>query len=437
MELIDNRYELLDVIASGGMSTVWRARDTRLDRIVALKRPQPGASIDEADNRLAREARAAASLNHPNLITVHDFGSDDAGSYLVMEFVEGPTLEKLAGTLDADEVTGLGVRLADALATIHAAGIVHRDVKPANVIMSERGPLLTDFGIAVDPGATAEILEPGTVTATPAYAAPEVLEGSLPTAASDVYSLAVVIDELIRKSGTRPDGGVDEMLATALATSPADRPSAAEFAEVLGHGAPAINGVDGERTTMILETTPIPPGVHPTNPGRDSSNSRTWVFWAAGILALLALGLASGEILRSGDDATAEAEMTPTTVFDMATSSPTSTTTPTPTTTTPTNPASSSETRISEARDGLDEVLSRPPRSDLNPPEVEDIMNEVDKGIEAAAEGDLDKARKNLVEAEHRLDEKLDGEKLAAARDHLTELADLLGVDLEDDADDD
>lgn len=441
MKLIDNRYELLDVIASGGMATVWRARDTRLDRIVALKRPQPSASIDEPDNRLAREARAAASLNHPNLITVYDFGSDAAGPYLVMEFVEGPTLEELTGRLDADEVTGLGARLADALATIHAAGIVHRDVKPANVIMSERGPLLTDFGIAVDPEATAEILEPGTVIATPSYAAPEVLEGSLPTPASDVYSLAVVIDELIRKSGTRPDAGIDEMLATALATSPGDRPSAAEVAETLGHGAPAINGADGERTTMILETTPTPPAAHTVDQGRDDTRSRSWVLWAAGILALLALGLAGGGMILSGDDATAEAGTTPTTAFatssTTSTSSTTTSSTTTSSTTTSTSPDSSLETRVLEARDGLEEVLSRPPRSDLNPPEVEDVMKKVDEGIEAAAEGDLDKAGKKLVETERRLEEKLDGEKLAAARDHLAELAELLGVDLEDDDDDD
>lgn len=415
------------------MATVWRARDTRLDRIVALKRPQPVPSIDEPDNRLAREARAAASLNHPNLITIHDFGSDDAGTYLVMEFVEGPTLEELAGTLDADEVIGLGARLADALATIHAAGIVHRDVKPANVIMSERGPMLTDFGIAVDPEATAEILEPGTVIATPSYAAPEVLEGSLPTPASDVYSLAVVIDELIRKSGTRPHAGVDEMLATVLATSPWNRPSAAEFASALGDGAPAINGADGERTTMILETAPTSSAVHSTNPGRDDSRSRIWVFWAAGILALLALVLTGAGMLLSGDDATAEADMAPTT--GLAPTSTTSTSTTTPTTTTSTIPESSLEARVIETRDGLEEVLSRPPRSELKPHEVEDVMKVVDEGIEVAIEGDLDKARKKLVETERRLEKTLDGEKLAAARDQLAELAKLLGVDLEDDHD--
>lgn len=436
MELIDHRYELVDVIASGGMATVWRARDTRLDRLVALKRPHPAAPGDESDNRLAREARAAASLNHPNLITVHDFGRDDVGPYLVMELVEGPTLEELAGTLDADEVTGLGARLAEALATIHAAGIVHRDVKPANVIMSERGPLLTDFGIAVDPKATVEITEPGTVMATPSYAAPEVLEGAQPTSASDVYSLAVVMDELIRKTGTRPDSGIDEMLATALARSPGDRPSAAEFADTLDRGAPAIRDPDRERTTMILETTPSPDAVHATDPGRDQLRSRSWVVWAAGILALLALGLTAIGMTLSGDNPQVEAGAAPASMAGVTSTTFTSSTTTTSTATS-TTPGSSVEASITEARDDLEAVLSRPPRSEFKPSDVEDVMKRVDEGIEVAAEGDLDKAEKKLVETERRLEEKLDGEKLAAARSALAGLAELLGVDLEEDDDDD
>ncbi len=436
MELIDDRYELVDVIASGGMATVWRARDTLLNRLVALKRPHPAAPGDDSVSRLAREARAAASLNHPNLITVHDFGSDAAGPYLVMELVEGPTLEELAGTLDADEVTGLGARLAEALATIHAAGIVHRDVKPANVIMSERGPLLTDFGIALDPKATVEITEPGTVMATPSYAAPEVLEGSQPTPASDVYSLAVVIDELIRRTGTRPDSALDEMLATALATSPGDRPSAAEFADTLDRGAPAIHGPNGERTTMILETTPSPAAAHGTDPGHDQPRSRSWVVWAAGILALLALGLTAIGMTLSGDNTQSDAGMAPTSMAAVTSTTSISSTTTTSTTTS-TTLASSVEARITEARDALEAVLSRPPRSEFKPSDVENVMKKVDEGIGAAAEGDLDKAEKKLVETERRLEEKLDGDKLAAASGALAELAELLGVDLEGDDDDD
>ena len=428
MELIDNRYELLEVVASGGMATVWRARDTRLDRTVALKRSHPGAPGDDPAGRLAREARAAASLSHPNLITVHDFGSDSAGPYLVTELVEGPTLEDLAGELDPDEVTELGARLAEALAVIHAAGIVHRDVKPANVIMSERGPLLTDFGIAVDSGATLEITDPGTVLATPTYTAPEVLEGSPPTPESDVYSLAVVIDELIRKTGVKPDPEVDEMLSTVLTAPPGDRPGAAELAERLSSRAPATSVADDERTTMILETTPSPPADQTKDPGR-FSGSRSWAIWAAGILVVLALGLIGFGMTLSGDDAPAEVGVSPTTAPGITS------TTSTSITTTTTTLDSSREAGIARARDGLEEVLSRPPRSEIKLREVENIMKDVDEAIEAAGGDDLDKAEKKLGEAGRRLVKELDGERLEAAEDHLAELAELLGVDLEREAD--
>jgi serine/threonine protein kinase len=97
VHLIDDRYELLEVIASGGMATVWRARDTRLNRLVAVKRPHPSPPGDPSTDRLSREARAAASLSHPNLITVYDYGSNELGPYLVMELVDGPTLQDVAG----------------------------------------------------------------------------------------------------------------------------------------------------------------------------------------------------------------------------------------------------------------------------------------------------------------------------------------------------
>ncbi|MGH3649907.1 MAG: protein kinase domain-containing protein, partial [Acidimicrobiia bacterium] len=127
-ELIDDRYELLEVIASGGMATVWRARDMRLDGVVALKRPHPTPDSDEAiHRRMDREARAAASLNHPNVVTVYDYGNDDEGPFLVMELAEGPTLDQVAPKIGAPAVTEIGVQLAEALAAIHAAGIVHRD----------------------------------------------------------------------------------------------------------------------------------------------------------------------------------------------------------------------------------------------------------------------------------------------------------------------
>ncbi|HSM43379.1 MAG TPA: serine/threonine-protein kinase, partial [Acidimicrobiia bacterium] len=300
MDVINDRYELLEVIASGGMATVWKSRDTRLDRLVALKRPHPGPPGDGSAERLIREARAAASLSHPNLITVYDFGEDDAGPYLVMELVDGPTLQGMADGLESAEVIDLGTRLADALAAIHAAGIVHRDVKPANVIMSQRGPLLTDFGIATDTNSTAELTQPGMVVATPSYAAPEVLAGEPPTSASDVYSLGVVIDELIRKTGANLDEPLERAVAAALAVSPADRPDAAGLADALGRGASTHSSVvPSEGTTMILETTPSPPVTQSAD--KDREPRPAWM-WAAGVLVLLALGLIALGLAVSGDD---------------------------------------------------------------------------------------------------------------------------------------
>lgn len=449
VHLINDRYELLEVIASGGMATVWRSRDVRLNRVVALKRPHPATPGDPSTARLTREARAAAALNHPNLITVYDFGTDDEGPYLVMELVEGRTLQDLAGELDLVEIRDLGVALANALAAIHTAGIVHRDVKPANVIMSDRGPLLTDFGIAVDPNAIAEITAPGQVVATPSYAAPEVLRGEPPTPASDIYSLGVMIEELSRRTGEE-DETISQALGAAMSPSPEDRPRAAEFAALLGSAAPTTIAMAGSDTTMILETTPTPPTVGPATV--PDSGRRGWV-WAATLLALLAIGLLVIGVALSGDDPPAAAtDTTPpaeavtstsTTSTTAATTTTTASTTTTSTTTTTTTTLPGAATAIVEARDELESILSRPPRSDLNPSEVEDLMKEVDEAIAAVERGDREEAGNKLMEVARTIDEKLDGEDEGEAIGALEKLAELLGFEVQrrdggdDDGDDD
>jgi eukaryotic-like serine/threonine-protein kinase len=439
VEVINDRYQVLEVIASGGMATVWKARDTRLGRLVALKRPLPAPPGDESVERLGREARAAAALNHPNLITVYDFGNDATGPYLVMELVDGPTLQEMMGRLDADEVVDLGSRLAAALAVIHDAGIVHRDVKPANVIMSERGPLLTDFGIATDPDATAEITQPNTVVATPSYAAPEVLAGGAPTPASDVFSLGVVIDELIRRSGGTSDPALDQAIAAAVSESPDERPDAAGLAEALGRAAPAAVAEPGsEGTTMILATTPSPDVPATPDNEADRPGSVPWLWVVAGVLVLAAAALVLVGLAMGGDDQPADAAMPPITLAaDTTTSSLTSTTSSITTTISTTTTVTSVDDRIVAARDQFEEELSRPPRSNFNPPEVEDLIKKVDEGIEAALEGDLDDAEEKFEEVDRRLEEKLDGRRLADARAALYLLADLVAVEIDDDHDDD
>jgi serine/threonine protein kinase len=428
VDLIDDRYEQLEVIASGGMATVWKARDTRLDRFVALKRPHPAPPGADTSGRMEREARAAASLSHPHLITVYDYGSDEAGPYLVMELVEGPTLDELSGEIEAGEAIDIGTQLADALAVIHASGIVHRDVKPANVIMSERGPLLTDFGIAFDPGATSKITAPGEIVATPAYAAPEVLAGAEPTTASDIYSLAVMVDDLIGKSGSEASADIRAVLGSALSLSPEDRPDAPAFAAGLRRGAPTVTGVSPGKSTLVMKATP------PLVPEDEASPRRpvpAWM-WVAGLLVLLAIGLAASGLFFSDRETPADAALAPSVSTTLAGGTTTSTVTTISTTTTV-----SFQTSVAEARSELEAVLLQPPRSDAKPREARDLLKKVDEAIEAANEDNLDKAEEKLSEAAKDFEDKLEEDRASQALLVLDQLAALLGVELDRDDDDD
>ena len=246
------RYETLDVIGSGGMAIVWRARDTILRRFVAIKRPNPAQQGSIPAARFAREARAAATVAHPNLVAVHDAGVDDIGPYLVMELVDGPSLA--TAEVASEHVARIGTEVASALAALHAAGVVHGDVKPGNILLSADGAKLTDFGIARADDDTATLTQPGVAFGTPAYAAPETLSHADRTAAADVYSLAATLHELL--TGTRwnarpgstqamPPGAWAEVLAPALAARPTDRPTAADLAASL-----SLLDVNGSHATL-------------------------------------------------------------------------------------------------------------------------------------------------------------------------------------------
>src|SRR5215469_13196878 len=145
-------YEILLSVGAGGMGEVYRARDTRLDRVVAIKVLPPEKSGDAARKlRFFQEAKAASALNHPNIVTVYDVGSENGVDYIVMEFVDGKTLDQLIprGGMRIGEILGRAVQAADALAKAHAAGIVHRDLKPSNIMISRDGPVkVLDFGLA-------------------------------------------------------------------------------------------------------------------------------------------------------------------------------------------------------------------------------------------------------------------------------------------------
>jgi serine/threonine protein kinase len=217
------RYLLEDRVAAGGMGEVWRARDTRLGRIVAVKLLRPEfADNPDYRNRLRLEGRHAAQLSHPGIVAVHDYDDGSAGGvpYLVMEYVAGPSLATLLaaeGTLSPGRVVALIAQAAQALACAHAAGIVHRDMKPGNVLVDGSQVKIADFGIARAIG-TASVTRAGLMLGTPAYLSPEQAAGIPATPASDLYSLGVIAYECL--AGRPPFSGS----ALSVALAHLDRP---------------------------------------------------------------------------------------------------------------------------------------------------------------------------------------------------------------------
>ncbi len=195
---VGGRYKLERPLGHGGMATVYLSHDTELDRPVAVKLLAENLAGDAAFRaRFLREAQLSARLSHPNVVSVYDTGeADDCRPYIVMEYVEGTTLAEL-GRLPVDEAVALAVQACHGLAHAHAAGLIHRDVKPQNLLLSTDGTLkVADFGIARAAEATA-LTQAGTVLGTAAYLSPEQAAGEQVTAATDVYSLGAVLYELL------------------------------------------------------------------------------------------------------------------------------------------------------------------------------------------------------------------------------------------------
>ncbi len=270
------RYRLDERLGAGGFGVVWRAHDLKLERDVAVKAvPRVGGEADQA--RTEREALAAAKLNHPGIVALYEFGYDDEQIYLVSELVEGATLGELTqeGALSDRDVAKVGQALADALAHAHARGVIHRDVKPANVMVLAEPAAgagfakLTDLGVAHVASAD-ELTATGDVVGTLAYMAPEQAEGRRITAACDIYSLTLTLYEAW--TGTNPvrargaaatarrlgmalpplrsirgdlPGDLAEVVDAGLDPDPQYRPEPAELAEVLAEAADDLSDEGG------------------------------------------------------------------------------------------------------------------------------------------------------------------------------------------------
>src|ERR1700688_1532479 len=200
--VLSGRYELSHLVARGGMAEVYRARDQLLDRPVALKVLFPELSVDRSFvERFRREAQAAANLSHPNIVPVFDWGEDNGTYFIVMEFVDGRALSSIlrtAGPLHPDRAAEIAADVAGALAYAHRHGVVHRDVKPGNVLITEEGTIkVTDFGIARAVNTEESLTQTGAVMATATSSSPEQAEGMGVDSRSDIYSLGVVLFEMV------------------------------------------------------------------------------------------------------------------------------------------------------------------------------------------------------------------------------------------------
>lgn len=348
--LISGRYRLIAPLGDGGMATIWRAVDEQLDREVAVKLLRPQFSADPGfAARFKQEARAAGGLSHPNIVNVYDYGTDgaDGEQYIVMELVEGRDLAAILrerGALSVDDSARIAIAVASALEVAHRKGIVHRDVKPGNILITDDGNVkVTDFGIA-RAVAEASMTVTGTTLGSVHYFSPEQARGDEVTGASDVYALGIVLYEML--TGRRPfEGdsaaavalkrlneepprptalghavppGLEAILMRALALEPEDRfPDAGAFAEALrvwrrspdearpvGAGMPmpaptaAATPAAGEptvyvppRVTRPADRVPVaPPPRRAEPPARERDEGQPWWIWLLALLGVILLG---------------------------------------------------------------------------------------------------------------------------------------------------
>ena len=328
-QLIADRYELKETVGSGGMSKVYRAFDTLLERHVALKILHDQFGSDEEHvERFRREARAVAQLSHPNIVTVIDRGEEDGREFIVFELIQGENLKELVargGPLPVRRVLELGLEVARALSFAHAQGLVHRDVKPQNVLLNGDGlAKVTDFGIVRSLDAVGQT-ETGTVLGTSHYIAPEQARGERVDAQTDVYSFGVVLYELLAGDvpypgdnfltvamrhvnevvpnvlERRPDTPLRlaSLVESCMAKLPAERPASMdEVVSELVSVRAELDAKDGGEATMIIKPKAAP---KPQRAPRQRVPRKPFPSWPALVGALLLAAVIGGILLASRD----------------------------------------------------------------------------------------------------------------------------------------
>jgi len=344
---LGNRYEILDVVGQGGMSTVYKAKDAVLGRHVAVKVLHRQYSQDhEFLTRFKREARSAASLIHPNIVTVYDTGEEDGTHYIILEYIEGQQVKELIrerGPLPVEMALDIAKQAGQALSYAHRREVVHRDIKPHNLMLSKDGRVLvTDFGIAKarsQPGITQD----GTVLGTVHYIAPEQARGEISDAQSDIYALGICLYEMITglqpfrgdnpvevalkhvrdelppmtRHGEPVDPRVEQIVTRATAKEKADRYTTADqFVEALSAmlAAPdAVPGLDDSERTRVLKAVrkpkksskpkPAPQSpvaaapVAPEQAGSQGSPLVAWSVLAVLVIVVALLGYAAVKVV--------------------------------------------------------------------------------------------------------------------------------------------
>ncbi|TDC00306.1 serine/threonine protein kinase, partial [Nonomuraea longispora] len=328
---VSNRYRLLEPLGEGGMGVVWRAYDQLLDRTVAIKEVRYSgvgdARLAELTRRTIREARAAGRLDHPSVIVIHDVVEEDGRPWIVMQLVPSRSLAQVIredGPLRVGQVAVIGGRLLGALRAAHATGVLHRDVKPENVLLADDGRVvLTDFGIA-SMEAEAGLTATGNVVGTPAYMPPERLNGDPAGPESDLWSLgatlyaavegeppfkrdswAATVAAVLRDEPEQPAraGALKPVIMGLLRRNPAARMPAEEAARLLYDAAdtPGRPSAAGTAQVRAGGTTGPPDNAHtgtggdrrPTLPGRRTRARTRWITVTAAVIGVTALGTAS------------------------------------------------------------------------------------------------------------------------------------------------